>query len=157
MAGIAPRVRQVLDLMMDAGYGWLAVEAIELIERGRAYPEDLDQELAAERSQIDKGQGGDQTERLPPSDTSSREFRVSEAGQAELVVDLLISRLSNSIEMNMRSRKLLSQIVDRPIRLATYTDEGIIELDVNAAQEAGRRLADQRIELVNWLLEDQVR
>jgi hypothetical protein len=120
MTDIDRRVRILIDILIDRGLGWLAVEIIEAIEHGREDAEDHDPNVSVQRMALNErllsghANAVSTPEGLKSSATRPEIMRepFSPHDQISLAVDLFVDRLSEVADMTSKSADELTDLMD---------------------------------------------
>ena len=156
MAAIEPRVRQLLNALMERGFSWLAADIIELIEIGIPVFSEQDQDVAGQRRNLDSHHhdSTNLAEALSQPHSTTRPAKREE--QASVATSVLTRQLVTTLLMNERSAMLLAEVAGAPVQLATYSGDLVRQIDPIAGRHAAGELLELGPALQTWLAEEQI-
>jgi hypothetical protein len=160
MAEIDHRVRILINALMDRGFGWLAAEVIEIIERGRPGPIDHDSEVRAQRNALNRNLARGLTSSISrPDELRDRATHSAQARepftadeQVSEAVHLIVERILSTTKMISTSASTLGSIMDGPVSLFTEINGEIRLIDADQATQVALSLRQMNEELIAWLL-----
>jgi len=154
MAELDRRVSLLLSALTERGFGWLAAEVIELIERGKGAIEDKDYDVAQQRRQLEIAILEKTRERitLEHSLDDAEEIRqFSGDEQVDLAVRIVIERLYDAVSMLSKSEDNLNGALDARVSIQFRLQDSVTTLNVQKASTAVASLREQKDSIVAWL------
>lgn len=159
MADIDFRVRVLTDLLMNRGFGWLAIEIIQAIEDRGDSLVDRDPNVAAQREDLNaRLLRGDAKAVLSPevvkeaaTRSEAQRDRLEAHDQISLAVEILVDRLSSAAEMTALSVDELTNLVDGSVSVSVEVDKEIRHVFPAKARETAAQLRGIKDQLREWL------
>jgi len=144
----------LLNVLIGRGFGWLAAEIIDAIERGEDRAEEKDYGVSEQRLQLEQSiseRGFEKTEFDSSPDYSGFSRPILGDEQVRTAVHLLTLRLSDAVLMLKKSSENFQEIFGVNVRIQYLTSDLMATLDVEASSSAGNRLRGIEQDFVQWL------
>jgi hypothetical protein len=161
MADIDRRVRILTDTLMDRGFGWLAAEIIEAIERGRDSADNHDPYVSAQRTTLNQKLSSGEADAVSTAESLkysatrpeiARE-RFNSQEQILVAVAIFVDRLSSAADMTSQSLDELSALMDTTVSLSIETEGEEVRTVLPAkARDAAIGLREIESQLIHWLI-----
>lgn len=160
MDGIDRRVRILSDVLLDRGFGWLAVEIIEAIESGREDIEDIDNSVLEQRivlnqklqNRQDFAASKPETLKYAASRKDSFRSRLDGDDQVRIAIDIFVDRLASAAEMNVESAAGLTFLMRVPVSLSVQSNGVTARVSLERNEAVAVKIRENRTAIFNWLI-----